>query len=437
MSPSDARPSTRSSERRTRRRRVRITVLLTLASLLVATVVFFGGPRRIAWRIETRLVQPTSAPAPAATRTERWRQDLDYLERNLVRLHANAFHTTPRSAFEAEFAAARARIETASDAELLLEVMRLVSLVGDGHTATWAFVDAFAPLPLRVEPVGGVWSVTAVEEAHTDLLAGELLAIGSWEVAELARRLAPYVAADSDADRRRRIARLLVLPEALHALALVDAPDRAAVTVRRPDGGIATTTLGLADRDEELVRADAALLPVRDPERSHWVAPLEGRDAVYLRYRRAQDHEGFARVAEEALALVDRSPRTRLVVDLRGNGGGDSSVLRPLLQGLRERQAGPRTFVLIDAGTYSSATMNARDLRELGAVLVGEPTGDAPGGWGEVRRFTLPNSGIPVRVSSYFHGGSAHQVVPDVPVEPTVQAWLQGIDPVLEAALGR
>jgi C-terminal processing protease CtpA/Prc len=185
------------------------------------------------------------------------------------------------------------------------------------------------------------------------------------------------------------------------------------------------------------VRADAALLSSRDPQRSHWVLPLEGRDAAYLRYRRARDPEAFTAVAREALELLDRSPRARLVVDLRGNGGGDSTVMRPLLQGLRERRAGPRTYVLIDAGTYSSATMNARDLRGLGAVLVGEPTGDTPGGWGEVRTFTLPNSGIPVSVSSYFHGGSAKQVVPDVPVQPNVRAWLDGTDPVLEAALRR
>ena len=125
------------------------------------------------------------------------------------------------------------------------------------------------------------------------------------------------------------------------------------------------------------------------------------------------------------------------MVDLRGTGGGDSSVIRPLLEGLRERSAGGRVAALIDAGTYSSATMNARDLDELGAVLVGEPTGDAPGGWGEVRTFALPNSGIRVGVSSYFHGGSGAQVVPDVAVVPDVRAWLDGVDPVLEAALRR
>jgi hypothetical protein len=360
MNGPDARPSMNRGKRRAVRRRVLATLLLTLSALVVATVVFFGGPRRIARRIETRLVQPTTAPAPADDRTERWRQDLDYLERNLVRLHADAFHATPRAAFEAEFAAARARIESASDAELLLEVMRLVSLVGDGHTATWAFLDAFGPLPLQVEPVGGVGSVTASSEEHAELLAGEVL-----------------------------------------------------------------------------VRADAVLLPTRDPQRAHWVLPLDGRDAVYLRYRSARDRDAFEAVAQEALALFDRSSTARLVVDLRGNGGGDSSVIRPLLDGVGERAAGSRVAALIDAGTYSSATMNARDLRELGAVLVGEPSGDALGGWGEVRTFTLPNSGIRVGVSSYFHGGDGARVAPDVPATPNVRAWLDGVDPVLEAALRR
>ncbi len=413
-----------------------VAVLLALASLVAGSIIAFGGPRRIAWRIETRVVQPTTPPSPAATRAERWRQDLDYLERNLVRLHANAFHTTPRRELETEFAAARARVETAGDAELLLEVMRLVALVGDGHTTTWAFLDAFAPVALHVEPVGPAWTVTAAGEEHVDLLAGELLAIGTMGVEELVERLTPYVAADSEADRRRRIARLLVLPQALHALGLTDDKERAVVTVARRDGSSATATLD-TDGTARLVHADAALLVSRDPHRSHWVVPLVERDAVYLRYRRARDRETFAAVAQEALALLDRSPHARLVVDLRGNGGGDSSVIGPLLRGLREREAGSRAYVLIDAGTYSSATMNARDLRDLGAVLVGEPTGDTPGGWGEVRTFTLPNSGIPVSVSSYFHGARGSRVVPDVSAEPSVRAWLEGTDPVLEAALRR
>jgi hypothetical protein len=433
-------PQRAARNQRTRRLRRRAAValaaLVAIAALTGWAVIATGGPDRFARTVKHTLLQPTKAPAPAASRDGRWRQDLDYLQTNLVRMHANAFHTTPRPHFEQAFAAARERVPTSTDAELTAAVMRLIALVGDGHTATWSWSDRFRSVPLRIARMDGSWLVVGAPSERPEWLGAELLAIGETPVDAAMDRLTPLVSWDSEADRLSRLAHLATTPELLHAVGLQAEPLAGRYSLRTAGGIVVDLELDAAERTG-LIVAGADLLYRRHPGRDHWMLDLPEGDAVYVRYRRCADREAFTAVAHDALALLDARPGARLVVDIRSNSGGASTVIAPLFEGIRQRDAGRRTFVLMDSGTYSSATKNAHDLRSLGATLVGAPTGDAIGGWGEVRSFALPNSGIRVQVSTYFFPGDALPIVPDLHVEPSVAAWLEGSDPIMLAALAR
>lgn len=417
--------------------RRRLLVAASIALVVTAAVAALGGPSRVPWMWQRTFVQPTDPPAPAATRDERWRQDLAYLRDNLVRLHGDAFHTVSRERFEAAFVDASARVPTSSDAELIAETMRLVALIGDGHTTTWSWLETLRPYPVRFGRVGGEWVVLAAEPRYAALLGARVRAIGDVAIDDAARRLAPLTSAETAADRDARIARLMAYPELLHARGVQASAQSGVVTVRTAAGVQRTVALAAGARGSiGLLRADADLILHLEPDADHAWTVLED-DLVYVRYRRCRDPVGFAAVAEQVLAALERRPDARLIVDLRRNGGGDSTVIRPLLDGLLRLGAGDRTFALTDAGTYSSATMNAHDLRGLGATLIGEPTGDALAGWGEVRSFVLPNSRQRIQLSTFRFRGDDQPLRPDVAVVPTIDDWLAGRDPVLDAAARR
>jgi hypothetical protein len=94
---------------------------------------------------------------------------------------------------------------------------------------------------------------------------------------------------------------------------------------------------------------------------------------------------------------------------------------------------------LIGNGTYSSAEINALQLRrDLGALLVGEPTGQKPNSFGEVRAFRLPFSGLEVGCSTrWFHqlDDDPPSLEPDVLVPSTFDDLYRGRDPVLDWVL--
>jgi C-terminal processing protease CtpA/Prc len=101
-------------------------------------------------------------------------------------------------------------------------------------------------------------------------------------------------------------------------------------------------------------------------------------------------------------------------------------------------QAG-KLFVLIGRGTFSSAYLNALRLKlETKAILVGEPTGQKPNAYGEVKTMTLPHAKLLVQYSTkYFKTvkGDPPSLTPDVSVERSSWDYAGGRDPVLERAL--
>ena len=174
-----------------------------------------------------------------------------------------------------------------------------------------------------------------------------------------------------------------------------------------------------------------------------WTEYLEGSRLLFIKYNRC-DGEGFKSLSERALKMIDDDLVDTLVIDLRGNGGGNSTLFGPLLEGLKSRAIGRepgRLYGVTDRDTYSSALMNALELKtQTAAVMLGEPPGERPNSYGEVRAFTLPNSRLEVYYSTKFFRlvkGDPPAVTPDVPIEPTFADYAAGRDPLLWYVLER
>lgn len=127
------------------------------------------------------------------------------------------------------------------------------------------------------------------------------------------------------------------------------------------------------------------------------------------------------------------------MIDLRGNSGGNSFIIRPLRSGLKERLGKiGHVFVFIGPWTASSAVENATGLRtSLNATLVGEPTGENMGGYGEIKLVNLPNSKLRVQYSTKWSGSmeeSKTPLTPDRMAPRSVSDTLSGLDTALDAA---
>jgi hypothetical protein len=416
-------------------------------------------------------------PAPQPTKRDgQWQQDVRYLGTQLVRLHVDAFHATNREAFEHGIAALEAAVPELSDTEIVLQMLRITASIGDAHTR--AVPPSSIPLdlyPLRLRWLKDGFYVTGADEPYQDAVGAKVVEIGNTPIENAFDAVAPYVAHETETGLRDSVWLYLLSPEILHTLGVLDGAQPGRYTFERSSGARLTLDLTAVSADgyfaiEETLPAGEPLYRQR-PDEFYWFEHLASERMVYVHYRRCQDMEALplSDVVDEAFALIDAQDVTRLVIDLRDNGGGDSEHIQPLLKALAQRPALDRDghlFVIVGRGTYSSAMLNVVELdHRTNALFVGEPPASVPDHYGQAASFLLPNSHVRIDYSTKhfpmtrlaagerlsagdwlgvlgygsvrfpFGDGGSGPFVPDVPVEPTIDDYLTGRDAALEAIL--
>lgn len=428
----------------------------------------------LALTLVTAAARPTGAQQRQPASAEwaaRWRADLRTVAESLPAFHADLYHTVSRERFHAALDSLAARVPTLAHHEIVVELARIVALVRDGHTRLTLPFDAAAgfftghrrtPPPripglvLRHYPIRlGLFAdgafVIRSDAAHRDLLGRRVLKIGDMTVEQALDAVEPTMHRDNTQQVRHLAPTWLVVPEILHARGVVADMQHARLVVAEGTGGqreVALAPLAPGTDVRWVDVRDGVEPPLYEmrPERRHWFTDLPGSRTVYARYREVQDDGGqtVAEYAERLFAHVARRGADRLIVDVRGNPGGNGDLNRPLLLGAirAERLWKPGgLIVLMDRGTFSAALMFAADFETFTpALFVGETTGGAPNHFGDSRRLRLPETGLTIRASTRYwqmtHPLDGRDgVTPHLTVEPRFADYRAGRDPVLDTAL--
>lgn len=410
------------------------------------------------------LVPVASAQSKDLTADE-WREDLRVLAAELQSRHRNPYHTTSREAFETAVKQLHERIPTLTDAQVKVELTKIVTLIGDGHTGIRRY--PFGPMfGFRFYPVAlyhfsdGIF-VRAADAKYAEAVGGRVVAIDGTPVEEAVRALTPYVVRDNEMSVRLYAPLLLSVPEVAHTVGIVKNMDAATLEIEK-DGKRRTVTLAPVD-DASFVRPysgfwkgpgwvdarDAASAPtplyLKDVGSPHWFEYLPDAKTVYVQYNQVANKpdETVAAFAERLYDFVEKTPAERIVFDVRWNGGGNNYLNKPLLVGLIKSKLDEpgKVFVITGRHTFSAAQNFVNTFEKFtNAVFVGEPTGATPNHYGDASEFTLPNSGIVVRASTLWWQDMDPRDTrpwtgPSHAAELTFDEYRNNVDPALGAAL--
>lgn len=391
---------------------------------------------------------------PGQLGVEEWREDLEYMASKLVERHGNAFHQVERETFEAAVSELNDRMATLESHEILVELGRIVALIGDGHTELWLRQEAvgFSRLPIGLHYFNDELYIFAATADHTHLVGKRVVAIGDVPTPEAYQRVIPLIARDNDYEYLRSAPLYLVVPEILQALGMAATASETIWTLDGPDGEsdvrirpLEPSSTPTWTRAWELA-GSAAPLYLQRQERWYWFEYLRDSKTVYVKYSRCKDQpreDSIKRFAARLFDFVDENPVERFVVDLRHNTGGNYHRNAPLIEGIAKRPQINRQghlFVLTSRTTFSAATLAAIHLKQQTQVLiVGEPSRGKPNGYSDEKHLRLPKSGIEVNYSPLYRAAMPELDSPYLPVDLAVESsfadYRSGRDPVLDAAL--
>ncbi len=413
-------------------------------------------PDFAAIRQDARFRALLGIPAPGLSREEQWRFDLDYMARRMEHVHVNLYRKVSRKRFQGEVSRLKHRLPGLTDHQIVVEIMRIIAMAGDGHThLLWPDTGPYAmpKFPIGFYRFKDGLFVNAAPPAFAAAVGGRVIRIGDKSVEEASKAVEPLCSVDGPMGYLAEVPRLLCSPHVLEAVGIIKDTARVPLVLEKADGSRTTVELTLSPPDVKgpwvtLNAAAKSALPLYrwHPDDFYWFEPLPEARLIYFQFNTVANKkdESFDAFCHRMMAFARTSHAENLVIDLRHNGGGDSSLNKALLQELLLNDTINRKghlFTIIGRDTFSAAMNLVCDLESRTSTLfVGEPTLSGPNFAGQFNPITLPCSHLTLSCTSLnwqlsFSSDRRRWIEPDIVAELSSQDEANNQDPALQAIL--
>lgn len=383
---------------------------------------------------------PSTRPYLTEDRDSRWVNDIAYLEKMLPRVHKNLYFHLSEQEFTRLLEELKNKVPDYTDEQIEIALNVILADIGDTHTGSNIGSEFQYPLELYWF-AEGIY-ITGTNKEYRELLNARIITLNGRKAEEAANTLKPLLAGANESWFKTQITYYLTIPGILKYFGLSKS-DEIELGVELKNGQVKQVKLKPVNYKEyvAIAQSDKVIPKYQSrPEENYWYEYLENGKIIYLNYgscRQMRD-KPFEVFKKEFWEFVKSHEADKLVLDIRKNRGGISTILDPFIKELKNssfNQQG-KLYVVIGKDTFSSAVLNAISLKKnTEASFVGEATGGEPNHYGEVKQFKLPNSGITIRYSTkYFHwiNEDINTLEPDKVIEETFAAYREGTDPVLE-----
>jgi len=398
------------------------------------------------------------------SRQQGWRYDLELFKREVERKGYSPYRLMSKEQFNAAVRRVEDRVTKLSDIQVIIELMKLMRVVDDGHSAVWVWATPGRPefrnaLPLVFDLFDEGLFITATDSAHTALLGAQVLRFGSRTTSEALTALDPLVQRDNESGSKVMAVSLLRHPVLLNGLGLIPEAQRVSLELRGLDGSTNTVALSTDSPDLSIkqilptgwVSLSEKLekpvpLYIKNKHLAYWFEYLPEAKTVYFQFNavRNDPKEPLEAFVGRLFRFINEKEVEKLVIDMRWNNGGNTVLVPPLIHRListeKINQRG-KLFVIVGRRTFSAAQNTATYIElDTNAIFVGEPTGSSPNFIGEERPMTLPYSKLQFNVSEQLWQSSwpfDHRtwIGPEIYLPPTFEAYRNNLDPALEAIL--
>lgn len=389
-----------------------------------------------------------------------WAEDINYLVKEMPKVHINPYHRTSSESFERFAEALISKLKNMSDNEVICEITKITAMIGDGHSALNIFnfhsTNSNNSYKLHIFPVmiymfsDGVY-VTGSAPQYSELKGCRLIKINGKSIEEVTETVKPIVPCDNEYSLKFNLPYYMVIAEFMNGLGITTNPYEMELTVIDKNGSekyIKLDAIEISRMQHNSVASDNNGLPLymKNDEKNYWFEYLNENKTLYINYKRvlndpADSLKHFCKRLEE---FINSNDIEKTVIDIRNNSGGNNATCQPfvnLISNNKKINRKGKLFVIIGKQTFSAASYLTTKLEfNTKAIFAGEPTGASPNHYGDNRPLILPNSKLEVRLSSIFWQNSfpvdnRKATEPHIKIELSSADYFSGKDPVLDAVL--
>ncbi|MCO7190356.1 MULTISPECIES: S41 family peptidase [unclassified Pseudoalteromonas] len=384
--------------------------------------------------------------ASPLTRTEQqaWLEDIDFYAQQVKTQHIQPFHTLAEADFDRRVERLKTQLQGLTQAQVETRLMAISRAIGDGHSNYFMMSGPHLHFPFRFKFFGDTLRVIDTTSAYRNLLGAQLSSINGVSVAELYTQLvATLPGVDNQYSEKASFEYYLSLHKLLLGLEIVEEEQPALFkfVIGEEESSVPVSPISMREfgkLSSAYSRTEPELTTQNIGMPGITLSLFRQHKAAYFDFRSYPKLEQIIANCEGLQATLRAAGSRVIIVDFRGNGGGNfysGLALSACLQPLDQIDWMQGVYVLSDGETFSAAMTNTVQFRQiLNATVVGTPTGGDPNQFSENSVFSLPNSGRRFSLSKRYYPFSDVQsdaVYPDIHITPSWEDYRTGKDTVL------
>lgn len=380
------------------------------------------------------------------TKKINWKKDLEIYKASIEQKHIDVYHSITKEDFTKEWNEIFNNVESLSDFEIILKLMRLTRRINDGHTSVSLRNLSTHRFPFEIEWIDNRWYVVKILNKNKHILKTTLESINGISIDTVTQKISEIAQfVENEYSLKDRTGSYLTIAELLFNLNLIDSTNEATFSFRNNNNELIHLKLNTITNDI-WENSNLSIVTLTVPEitkpnsgnRNLWFTSIFNTNTVYINFESYPTFEEMQVFGEQLVNYIQENQMKNVIIDMRKNGGGDLYVGTVLAYALNLADSidwKNGVFVLTSNKTFSAATSNAALFKQLlNAKIVGQPTGSNPNGYQDMDSFILPNSKLVITYSKRLFRLSNQvntALQPDIIINQKKSDLLKNLDTVL------
>ena len=382
--------------------------------------------------------------------------DFDALVNFIRQNHVNPFWQIKEESFNKLVNVSRNKIanQNLKSEEVITEYLKVLASIKDGHSSFTGRKTSFALYPFKTYVFPEGVFITETLESQSDILGSKIIKIDGVPIAKVLDLMRGVVPHCNEQGFMFFLDEYLSLPVLLYGLGITKSANKITLTLQQINGQKIQRQIEKVESEDDYIKKsrislnslDENILPYyrMNRDKNYWFTYIHHLKTFYVGYNQVgnMNDEPIPQFIQRLEKEVNEKEVDKFILDIRNNGGGNNFLnvdfVKLLVNNQKINQSG-KFFTIIGRNTFSAAIGLTGELENrTKTIFVGEPIGDAPLKPGDARFFTLPNTGLRLRLSSLFWI-STHDfdkrltISPTIPVTVSFKNYLAKKDPVMDS----